>query len=120
MQTTKQPVGSCHCGAEAQGPPSQYPDVCTQWPLCEQAQREWEFESGDPDVGIFGDSVVHAACPQVDPDDDVTQATQTDVTVRASRTPGVLDVITTFTCPACGAVTRTKSQEPAEHFEEPR
>jgi hypothetical protein len=29
-------VRYCHCGAPAQGPPSDYPDVCTQWPLCEK------------------------------------------------------------------------------------
>lgn len=28
--------GTCHCGQPAQGPPSQYPDVCTQWPICEK------------------------------------------------------------------------------------
>lgn len=26
----------CHCGKPAQGLPSHYPDVCTQWPICER------------------------------------------------------------------------------------
>jgi hypothetical protein len=33
-QSSKE-VGICHCGEPAQGPPSDYPDVCNQWPLCE-------------------------------------------------------------------------------------
>lgn len=33
-------VRRCHCGAPAQGPPSHYPDVCCQWPICEQTAAQ--------------------------------------------------------------------------------
>lgn len=80
----------------------------------------WYFEGPDPEVGIFGDLIVHEACTAVAEGDDVPDAEQVDVTIKASTTAGVENIVTTFRCPACGATTQTTDQQPSDHFKEPR
>lgn len=70
---------------------------------------QWVFEGPDPEVGIFGDLIVHTCSANVDEE----QAKETDVTMRTLATPGLIEITRTFQCSACGATTTTRDQEPA-------
>lgn len=80
----------------------------TDWP-------GWSVDCADPSVGIFADLITHDSC-QVD-DTDPVEAEQASVVFRPSAVEGVVDVIETFSCPACGASVSSVSQEPAADFE---
>jgi len=70
----------------------------------------WVFEGPDPEVGIFGDLIVHTC----DKNEDELEAEQADVSVREhSSVKGLVEIVTTFRCPACGVQTTTVDQEPA-------
>ena len=71
----------------------------------------WSFEGPDPEVGIFGDRVVHEDCPV-----DVEEAEVTDVATFRSTGDGYLEVTRVFTC-TCGATTRTVDTYPAAEGE---
>jgi hypothetical protein len=75
----------------------------------------WEFDGGDPDVGVFGDSVIHCCQENLDIDE---QATQTSVALT-EMDPEVVAQITTWTCPACSATTVTTDLYPRSMFQEP-
>jgi hypothetical protein len=74
----------------------------------------WAFEEADPDVGIFGESVVH--CCGANPDEDEAAREES---LRPSH-DGTVVVTTTYTCTACGATRAFDNIYPAEWFEEPR
>lgn len=73
----------------------------------------WAFEEADPDVGIFGESVVHCCTANRDEEEAAREES-----LRSTGT-GEVVVTTTYTC-ACGATTSFDSTYPAEWFEEPR
>jgi len=73
----------------------------------------WTIEEADPDVGIFGESVVHD-CDENYAQDDPQDATP-EVAMRAEGEQVV--VTTTFTCPACSATTSFEERMPKEWFE---
>jgi hypothetical protein len=72
----------------------------------------WVFEGPDPEVGIFGDLVVHTCT------EDPEQATEV-VDHYAAIDPRIVNERTTYTCPACGATTTCVEQHPADWFAEP-
>jgi predicted RNA-binding Zn-ribbon protein involved in translation (DUF1610 family) len=74
---------------------------------------EWIFEGPDPEVGIFGDLIVHPCAKNVDEE----QAEEVG-TVHADKVHTVR-IITRFRCPACGAETTATEEQPREHFLEP-
>ena len=76
----------------------------------------WEFEGPDPEVGIFGDSVVHTCDGNVE---EVQQATVSNVNFRTSEDGRTVTGTTTFTCPVCSATTATAEVWPASMFSEP-
>jgi hypothetical protein len=78
-------------------------------------EDEWVIECADPEVGIFSDSIVHE-CDENFSQSDPQDATA-DVTMRTSATdPRMVDVTTTFTCPACTATYVIVEQNPIEWF----
>ena len=80
----------------------------------ENDENMWVFEEADPDVGIFGESIVHTCTAN----EDFAEATN-DVDIRADIDPRMVRVVTTYTCPADGATTEVVEQCPAAWFEEP-
>ena len=76
---------------------------------------EWVFEGPDPEVGIFGDLVVHMCAVNITED----PAVEKDVRQYAAINPQVVNESTTFECPPCGATTTVVEQYPAEWFAEP-
>jgi hypothetical protein len=76
-------------------------------------QATWEFDTADPDVGIFGDAVYHMC------EDEPQPATITNVRHYPAITPGIVNEQTTLECPDCGATTSTVDQYPAAWFAEP-
>ena len=82
----------------------------------------WEFEGPDPEVGIFGDLIVHAACPDLPADLDAPDNVNGLVVENSTtRTDGQLvRVTTTYTCLRCGATASAVESWPAHYFEEPR
>lgn len=79
-------------------------------------EADWTFDAGDPEVGIFGDLIVHACGV----DEDEPEAVQVDVRMRTSDDGKMVDIITTYECPACGTQTAAVDSQPAAYFEEPR
>jgi hypothetical protein len=76
--------------------------------------ENWIIEEADPDVGIFGDSIVHACAAN----EDFAEAT-TDVAIRVDVADARMVVVTTtFTCPACGDTESIAEQNPRDWFEE--
>lgn len=82
----------------------------------------WEFEGPDPEVGIFGDLIVHAACPLLPPDAEAPDNVNGLVTENSTtRTEGqMVRVTTTYTCTVCGSTASSVESWPAHFFEEPR
>lgn len=74
----------------------------------------WFIDEADPDVGIFGDAVIHEACAENVEGDAAT----IDVAIRDEGDDVVLT--TTFTCPACSGTTSYDERQPREWFEEGR
>ena len=77
----------------------------------------WIIEAADPEVGIFGDSVVHDCAANATGEDDIEAAIDTTFRDSADRTMVVCT--TTFTCRGCGATTSFDESWPAEMFTEP-
>jgi hypothetical protein len=76
---------------------------------------DFVIEEADPEVGIFGDSIVHPCAAN----DEYAEATN-DVTIRPDVSdPRMVQVITVFSCPACAETMTVIEQNPAEWFEEP-
>jgi hypothetical protein len=79
----------------------------------------WFIEGADPEVGIFGDTIIHECPTNVETDDeDIREATQ-DVNMRTSADGRMVDCVTTFTCPVCKATTEMVESWPVEMFTEP-
>lgn len=76
---------------------------------------EWIFEGPDPEVGIFGDLVVHTCAANADEE----PATEQHVRHYPAIDKGLVNEQTTFLCPVCGATTTTVDQWPASWFAEP-
>lgn len=71
---------------------------------------EWIFEGPDPEVGIFGDLILHPCS------DDTEPATLSDHTLRDAG-PDLVEDVTTYAC-ACGATTTVTEQWPRSFFED--
>lgn len=70
----------------------------------------WTFEGPDPEVGIFGELVIHECGTEEEAVEGPTQMHDTPdgKSVR---------VVRTFRCPGCGAETEVVESEPKEWFE---
>jgi hypothetical protein len=74
----------------------------------------WQYNEADPDVGIFGESVVHCCADNRDEDEAIRAES-----LRSTET-GEVVVTTTYICQVCAATTAFDNTYPAEWFEEPR
>src|SRR3954471_5789265 len=81
----------------------------------EADEDSWVIECADPEVGIFGDSIVHACDANVEDAEDATP----EVAMRDSADGTMVECTTTFTCPRCGATYVVVDCWPAEMFTEP-
>jgi len=82
----------------------------------------WLFEGPDPEVGIFGDLIVHDACPIVSDDDEAPDNTnggveEADVSYVTDKQRRLVTMTTTYKCVRCGATTQASEQFPADDFE---
>lgn len=75
---------------------------------------EWVFEGPDPEVGIFGDLILHPCEANVDEEE-----ASSDVTHRTDPGGATVTTSTTYTCPACQAAVTCIEQSPADWFAEP-
>ena len=74
------------------------------------ASNNWEYETGDPSVGIFGDTVWHALGCLLDEPEPARE-----VAVRMEPADLVYDeiVVTTFECP-CGERVEVEEKQPRD------
>jgi hypothetical protein len=80
--------------------------------------ESWIIEAADPEVGIFGDSIVHDCAANAESEDDDVEAAVDTSFREEARSRGHFNVIctTTFTCRACGSTTSFDESWPAEMF----
>ncbi len=72
----------------------------------------WSFEGPDPEVGLFGDTVVHEDCPLWTIYPDGPPVTESTMILDHPEIEGLLNITVTYTC-RCAAQTACTSQEPA-------
>lgn len=80
-------------------------------PLVEAEKKEagWTFEPAEPDVGIFGDLVIHECGTE-------EEAEELPVHME-NRGLSFVQVTRTWRCPGCGSETTATYDEPREWFE---
>jgi len=78
-------------------------------------EAEWVFEGPDPEVGIFGDLVLHTCMDNVDQE----PALIIDQRLYDEIHNDIVVEVTTHQCQSCPATTTTTEQWPRSFFAEP-
>jgi len=80
-------------------------------------EAEWVFEGPDPEVGIFGDLILHTCA--ANSDEEPAEHTDTRIYDGVLH-PDLVDEVAYFTCPACKATTTSTNTWPRSYFEDVR